>query len=380
MKIIGDENIALLKETFSRLGEVIALPSHQITTENIKDAEVLLIRSVTKIDKELLRETSIKFVGTATIGIDHIDTNYLKKAGITLASAPGANSNAVAEYIVTCLLFLAKRKKITLRDKTIGIIGVGNIGSKVAKKCQALGMKPLLNDPPLQRKTKNKKYLPLEKLFKADIITLHTSLTYEGQDATYHLAVKEFFSKIKQGTILINTSRGNVIDELALLESIEKLKALVLDVWVNESNINMELLKKVELGTPHIAGYSMEGKVNATSMLYKALLKFVNKKDEWVPTSLLLPSKKIKVCDTFSQNDDEETIEKIVNKIYDLERDDSNLRKILNLKLNERSKYFEELRNNYKLRREFCDTKLLFENCGNGLLQKLKKLGFLCSH
>ncbi|MCK4308142.1 4-phosphoerythronate dehydrogenase [candidate division WOR-3 bacterium] len=381
IKIVGDENIAFLKETFSRLGEVTALPSHQITNKNIKDAEVLLVRSPTRVDQELLKESSVKFAGTATIGTDHIDTEYLEKRGIILASAPGVNSNAVAEYLVACLLVLAKRKKFTLQGKTIAVIGVGNIGSKVVKKCRALGMIPLLNDPPHRRKTKAKKYLPLEALFESDIITLHTPLTYKGRDATYHMVDKKFLSKMKQGAILINTSRGEVIDELALLNSIEKLKALVLDVWENEPNINIELLKKVELGTPHIAGYSIEGKIQATAMLYKALCKFLNKEDKWSPTSKnLLPLSKKKLIEVDCSCKRKEIMGKVVNEIYDVEDDDYRLRKIIELPLSEGGKYFDELRKSYKLRREFHNVTLILKNCSPELMQKFKGLGFLCSH
>ncbi len=383
MKIVGDENIVFLKETFSRLGEVTALPSHQITNKNIKDAEVLLVRSPTRVDQELLKESSVKFVGTATIGTDHIDTEYLKKRGIAIASAPGANSNAVAEYIVACLLVLAKRKKFTLQGSTIAVIGVGNVGSKVVKKCRALGMIPLLNDPPLRRKTKAKKYLPLEALFESDIITLHTPLTYKGRDATYHMVDKKFLNKMKQGAILINTSRGSVVDESVLLEAVKqgKSKALVLDVWANEPNINIELFKKVELGTPHIAGYSIEGKIQATAMLYKALCKFLNKEDKWSPTSKnFLPLSKKKLIEVDCSCKRKEIMGKVVNEIYDVEDDDYNLRKIIELPFSERGKYFDELRKSYKLRKEFHDATLILKNCSPELMQKFKGLGFLCSH
>lgn len=367
MKIVGDENILFLKESFSRLGEVTALPSQDITAKSIKDADVLLVRSVTKVNRELLKGSFIKFVGTATIGIDHIDVDYLKNKGITLASAPGSNSNAVAEYIIACLLVLAQRKGFTLRGKTIGIIGVGNIGSKVAKKCLGLGMNPLLNDPPLARKTRDKKYLPLSALFGSDIITLHVPLTYKGKDATYHIVNKSFLSKMlaptrngagKGGTILINTSRGGIVDEPALLEGIEKLKAVVLDVWENEPDINIELLKKVELGTPHIAGYSLEGKAQATAMLYRGLCGFLelcgflNKKDKWSPISLLPPSPK--VWTEYIQPPQEEIIREIVKGFYDIEEDDRRLRKIV--AIDKRGEYFNHLRKDYKLRREFQNT------------------------
>lgn len=379
MIIAADENITFWEETFSRQGTTKAYSAKELSPDNLKEAEALLVRSVTKVNRDLLEGTAVKFVGTATTGTDNIDEKYLKKRGIALASAPGSNSNAVAEYIVAVLLSLAPRKNFSLRGKTIGIIGVGNVGSKVVQKCQALGMKTLLNDPPLVRKTKDKKYLPLKALFVSDVITLHVPLTYYGRDATFHMVDEKFLSQMKNGAILINSSRGNVVDESALLKTLKKKKldSVVLDVWENEPNINIELLQHVDIATPHIAGYSLEGKVQATTMLYQALGHFFNKEDNWSPISLLPPPEKGVIKIDCSSNCEEEIIAQVVKETYNPEADNSRLRKILSLPQNERGKFFSGLRKNYPSRREFYNFKLQLKNCPVTLDQKLAGLGFL---
>lgn len=378
IKIIADENIPFVKETFNRPGELKTLSASEISVQKIRSADILLVRSATRVNKDLLNGTKIKFVGSATSGLDHIDKSYLKRRKIKLVYAPGANANAVAEYVIAALLSLAKRKNFILSGKKIGIIGVGNAGKKVAEKCQALGMKTLLNDPPLSRRTKDKKYLPIEALFKADIISLHIPLTYRGLDPTYNLVNKNFLKKMKNRIIFINTSRGPVVDEQALLYFMKegKFESVVLDVWANEPEINIELLKKVDIGTPHIAGYSLDGKVKASAMLYRAMCRYLHKRDEWSPLSLIVPLSKdiIKIDCSYSKN--EEIIGKVINTLYDPETDDRQLRKIIYLAKKERRKYFESLRKGYPVRREFHNIRLLLKNCSRKLIEKFKKLGF----
>jgi len=378
MKIIADENIPFAKESFSRLGEVMTYPGREISPANSADAEVLLVRSVIKVNQELLQGTSVKFVGTATIGTDHIDEDYLKKQGITFAYAPGSNANSVAEYIVAALLTLAKRKNFVLKGKSVGIVGVGNVGSRVEKKCQALGMKILLNDPPLARKTKDKKYLSLEAILSADIVTLHVPLTCEGEDVTYHLANENFFSQMKPNSTFINSSRGAVVDEAALLNTIQdqKLNSVVLDVWENEPQINTELLEKVDLATPHIAGYSFDGKVNGTAMLYEALLRFLGREGKWSPRELLPPPEKEVLTIEGKGKSEEEILREAVKQIYPIEEDDENLRKVFDLPPAEKGKHFDNLRKNYPIRREFPNTKIICQNCSKSLQEKIKGLGF----
>ena len=199
MKIIADENIPFVAECFSSIGEVETVPGRGITPAVVADTDVLLVRSITPVGTDLLVGSKVRFVGTATIGFDHVDTEYLSQSNIGFASAPGSNANSAAEYVVAALLNIARRHSIDLEGKSIGIIGVGNVGGRVAKKASALGMKLFLNDPPLQRQTGDSKYLPIEKLFDCDFVTLHTPLTFEGEDKTSHLADDTFFKSLKKG-------------------------------------------------------------------------------------------------------------------------------------------------------------------------------------
>ena len=276
MKIIADENIPFVAECFSSICDVEVAPSREITPGVVADADALLVRSVTRVGADLLAGSKVRFVGTSTIGFDHIDIEYLSRNNIGFASAPGSNANSAAEYVTAALLHIAREHDISLEGKSIGIIGVGNVGSRVAKKATALGMKLCLNDPPLQRQSSAPKYLPIEKLFDCDFITLHTPLTFEGGDKTFHLADEKFFKSLKAGCVFLNTSRGGVVDSIALKAAIGagRLQATVLDVWENEPNIDTELLEMVDIGTPHIAGYSLDGKIVGMIMIYKAVCKY----------------------------------------------------------------------------------------------------------
>ncbi|MCK4325827.1 4-phosphoerythronate dehydrogenase, partial [bacterium] len=211
MKIVADKNIPFVEEAFGKLGEVATLPGRQINSSAVKEADVLLVRTVTRVDERLLKGSRVRFVATATIGLDHVDLDYLKKKGIGFASATGCNANSVAEYIVAALLIFAQRYEFSLSGKTIGVVGVGNVGSRVVEKAGILGMNVLQNDPPLARKTGESRFRPLEELLqKSDILTLHVPLSHEGEDATYHMANEALFEKMKKGGFFINTSRGAV--------------------------------------------------------------------------------------------------------------------------------------------------------------------------
>ncbi|MHC4272012.1 MAG: 4-phosphoerythronate dehydrogenase, partial [Planctomycetota bacterium] len=243
MKIIADENIPFVKECFSSIGQVKVVSGRNMSQSILKEVEVLLVRSITKVDDKLLDGTRIKFVGTTTIGDEHLDKTFLKSRGIGFASAPGSNANSVAEYVVAALLSIARKKKINLKGKSIGVVGVGNIGSLVENKVQALGMQSVLNDPPLQRQTSDSKYRPIKELFDCDFISLHIPLTYEGEDKTYHMADDKLFNSLKKKCVFMNTSRGGVVDTKSLKKAIsnDKLKAVVLDVWENEPDIDYDL-------------------------------------------------------------------------------------------------------------------------------------------
>jgi erythronate-4-phosphate dehydrogenase len=377
MKIIADENIPFVKECFASIGDVQTLSGRQITPEAVADVDCLLVRSITPVNEKLLAGSKVKFVATATIGFEHVDVDYLKNRGIGFASAPGSNANSVADYLVAALLSVAQKHKITLEGKSIGVVGVGNVGSKVAKKCVALGMTVKLNDPPLSRRTGDVKYRPLNELFDCDFITLHTPLTREGQDKTYHLADEKFFASLKTGCVFINTCRGAVHDTAALKAAIknEKLGAVILDVWENEPNIDCELLRLVDISTPHIAGYSLDGKIGGMIMIYNAAcehfgLKPKHKIEDFLPPPTV-PQITIDKIDTNSQK----LLHEIIRQVYVINRDDFNTREIAMVEPEKRGKFFDDLRKNYPVRREFQNTKIIMTS-ENGLKIKLSGIGF----
>lgn len=275
MKIIVEKNIPYISGILEKYAEVSYLPYQEITREAVKDADVLLVRTRTRCDEALLVGSRCRFIGTATIGTDHIDLEYCKKAGITVKNAPGCNAPAVAQYVLSAIGHWMKKEYLfTTEGLTIGVVGVGHVGSIVARWARALGFKVLLNDPPLQRATSSPNYVPLSKIIHdADIVTFHTPLTHTGLDATYHLADRHFISGLENCKLLINSSRGEVVDNAALVElkHTSTLVDVVVDCWENEPELNPDLLKMAYIATPHIAGYSAEGKMRATSMLLESL-------------------------------------------------------------------------------------------------------------
>lgn len=377
-KIVADENIPGVREAFSHLGEVRLLPGRTMSRAALAEAGLLLVRAVTKVDAKLLHGTSIRFVATATIGTDHVDTNYLAQQGIAFTSAAGSNANSVAEYVMAALLHHVVKHELALDRLTLGIVGVGHIGSRVEKMAAGLGLRVLLNDPPLARQTHDPKYLPLDALMAADLITLHTPLTHTGEDATFHLFDKARLMKMKRGSVLFNTCRGEVVDNAALQEVLQSghLRAAVLDVWENEPEINMELLRLVEIGTPHIAGYSLDGKLNGTNQIYRAACEFLGVAPQWQMEKALpeIAAPMIRVAENFAAN--EQKLEALSKRVYDITADDRRLRTALNLPDTERGRYFDELRKKYPVRREFHNYTVHAETSDRRLLQQIKMLGF----
>ncbi len=376
MLIIADENIPYVKEGFTEFGEVVTIHGRKITKEIIKNADVLLVRSITRVNADLLEGSSIRFVGTATIGYDHIDINYLNSKGIAFTSAPGSNANSVAEYIIAGLLKLEQTHNYKLNGKKIGIVGVGNVGSRVVKKSPALGLFPVLYDPPLAEKMSNHPlFEPFENIINCDIITFHVPLKKTGLYPTYHFANEEFFKKIKKGTVIINTSRGAVVKTESLLNAIEKevVSHSIIDVWENEPNINIDLLNRVTIGTPHIAGYSFDGKVNGTYQLYLSLCSFLNRVPTW-DYKRNLPDPLYKEI-TLS-NDNPTIIHSIVHQIYDITADDKALREIHHKPEDNQGTFFDLLRKNYPVRREFHNTTIRLKQNNPVLANQLDRLGF----
>jgi erythronate-4-phosphate dehydrogenase len=374
MKIIADENISFAAEAFSKFGTVELMHGRKITRSSLMDAKALVVRSITNVNKDLLDGTPVKFVGTATIGTDHIDKQYLDEHNITFTDAKGCNADAVTEYVFTALISIAVKYGITLAGKTIGIVGIGNIGSRVARYAAELGLNVLKNDPPLQRKTGSSEFVPLDEILKADFITFHVPLNKGEEDNTIHLLDREKLEKIKEGTILINASRGPVVDNAALHEIISRKKIYaVLDVWENEPELNQGLLNKVEIATPHIAGYSLEGKVNGTKIIYDALCRFSGFKNIWVPD---MPSADFNIIEYNAAGDITEDLNNLFSEIYDIRHDNKELKKMLWMPENERASYFDTLRKNYPLRREFLNYKVIFKDGNTSLKNLLSKFRF----
>ena len=377
MKIVIDENVLLGEETFSIIGEVVAVSGRAIAPEVVKDADILVVRSITKVDEQLLENSDVKFVGSATAGVDHVDTRYLESEGIGFASAPGSNSNSVAEYVIAGLLLLDNKGKISLDKLTLGVVGVGNVGSKVVKKAEGLGIEVLQNDPPLFRETKNNVFRELDELMECDVITLHVPLSYSGVDRTLNLFDEERLMKMKRRSILINTSRGKVVSGSALKSVLKNghLSGAVLDVWEKEPDIDKELLELVDIGTSHIAGYSYDGKVKGTRMVFDAICEFFSLDKEWNVELPLpcVPYMEITVNETgrFAQ-----VMADIVFRIYDIRKDDRVLREVLNLEGKEKKDFFDYLRANYWRRREFFNTKLELNKERECLKNGFRALGF----
>ncbi|HML75092.1 MAG TPA: 4-phosphoerythronate dehydrogenase PdxB [Anaerohalosphaeraceae bacterium] len=380
MKIVADQNIPFVEPCCAHLGQVKLCPGRKITPDLVADADALLVRSVTQVNSALLTGSRVRFVATATIGFEHIDRDYLAQHGIGFSSAPGSNANSVAEYITAALLALGKKHKFHLAGKTIGIVGVGNVGSRVAKKCDAMGMTTVLNDPPLARQTGDPKYRPIDEVFNCDFVTLHTPLTREGQDKTYHLADAAFFARLKKGAFFLNTSRGGVMDTHALKKAmhVKHLAGVVLDVWENEPNIDGDLLARVDLSTPHIAGYSFDGKVAGLMMIYEALCKFFNLKTAHTIADFLPKPQvpEIRLTTDQLKQFEEQIIHDVVQSIYVINRDDFNTREILLQESTKRGEFFDMLRKNYPERREFQNTKVFVPDTRSSLARKLAGIGF----
>lgn len=280
MKVVIDNKIPYIREAMEALAdEVVYLPGKEITASVVRDADALITRTRTQCNRQLLEGSKVRFIGTATIGFDHIDTEYCREAGITWSNCPGCNAGAVEQYLHSVLLLLQQEKHMELKDACLGIVGVGHVGSHILSLAERLGMRILLNDPPRADRGEEG-FVSLETLAReCDIITFHTPLERNGEYRTFHLADRAFFHSLRKKPYIINTSRGEVVETEAILEALDKglIGGAVLDVWENEPHINLELLDKVFIGTPHIAGYSADGKANATRMVLEAFCRFFGK-------------------------------------------------------------------------------------------------------
>ncbi len=338
MKVIVDDKIPFIREALATLAdEAVYIPGKDFTPELVRDADALIVRTRTRCDRRLLEGSRVRFIATATIGFDHIDTVYCQEAGITWQNAPGCNSASVAQYMHSSLLLLQRQKDFRLEGKTLGVIGVGNVGTKVAQVGRELGMRVLLNDPPRQEKEGGNLFSPLKQLMEeCDVLTFHVPLIREGVHKTFHLADANFFDRLKRRPVIANTSRGEVIETQALLHALQEgeVSDAIIDVWEHEPDICLDLLDRAFIGTPHIAGYSADGKANATRMSLDALCRFFHLDARYRIEPPAPPQPLIEAHDLTEAS----------LAMYDPRRDDQALRL--------HPECFEKLRGDYPLRRE----------------------------
>lgn len=372
MKIVIDDKIPYIKGALEPYAEVVYLPGNKTTPEVIKDADAIITRTRTICNEKLLKGSKVKFIATATIGYDHIDTKYCGEAGIEWTNAPGCNAESVNQYIASALFSWSMRKRIDLSGLTIGVVGVGQVGSRVAKTCEILEMKVLLNDPPRERVEGSEHFVSLDIIKKeADIITFHVPLNMSGPDATYHMVDEEFLQNLGKNPLLINSCRGEVFETNAVIDAIEAndISGVIIDCWENEPELDLELLNLAEYGTPHIAGYSKDGKANGTKMSVQALSRFFKLGiDNWQPQKVELPENTIIEIDG-NQRREYSILAEAVLSTYDIESDDEALREAPHL--------FEKLRGDYPVRREFDLFKIKAKNVEYVTLEKLRRLGFI---
>jgi len=368
MKFVIDENMPLADALFTGLGEVVRLPGRSMTAEQVADADVLLVRSVTRVNRTLLANNSrLQFVGTATIGTDHVDQALLAERGIRFASAPGCNKVAVGEYVISALLVLSERYQLDLAGLSLGIVGAGNTGTSVATKAQALGIKVQLCDPPKQEAGDPRTFVSLDEALECDLVSFHVPLTRSGPHATHHMLDAARIAARPAGQILINACRGEIWDNQALLSRQQGALPLrlVMDVWEHEPAILRALVPYTELATPHIAGYSLEGRLMGSYMMYQAYCTHAGLQAS-VAWQDLLPAASLSAV-RLGRAPDAATLKQLIHLVYDVRRDDACFRQRLT-----DAASFDLLRKQYPERREWSSLDIQ-----NGLsYPRLAQLGF----
>ena len=381
MKIVCDNKIPFLKGALEPYASVLYLPGKDTTAEVLKDADAVITRTRTKCNETTLKGSNVKMIATATIGFDHIDTEWCEQNGIEWTNAPGCNSWSVRQYMASLLVHILNHYYLDRHNCTLGVIGVGNVGSKVAEIATILGLKVLLNDPPRARKEGNDGFVSLDEIMeKCDIITCHVPLQRSGQDATFHLFDNERISQLKPHQILINTSRGEVVDNKSLKIALQnkKIKAASLDVWENEPDIDTELMELLFTATPHIAGYSLDGKANGTWMSVQAIgRKFNLPCKDWKVTEIPLPAQPVNFSIDLKGKNTDAVLDEAILYTYNIFSDDSRFR--------ENPSDFEQQRADYPIRREFPAFTITLKNDAyftdniDILKEKIKQLGLICA-
>lgn len=373
MKIVCASSLTSGREAFATAGEIDCRSERSIDADAVRGADALATRSKVRVNAALLAGSRVRFVGTATAGTDHFDTAWLDASGVRWCAAPGCNANSVAEYIAAALLTLAVRHGWTLAGRTIAVIGVGHVGKLVARKCGALGMRVLLNDPPLAERTGDPAFRPLaEILAAADFVTLHVPLHDDAPHATRGLAGPSFFRQLKPGAVFLNASRGEVVQEDALRAAHDggAVSRLVLDVFDREPAVAPDLLQRADIVSPHIAGYSHQGKLNGTAMVYREMCRFFGIPERWTPPRAAgLPLLRAAAAGRRP----EDVLAEIVRQAYDIEADDRALRAGIGADLGAQ---FEKLRRDYPERHEFDQYAVQLDGASAELRACVAALGF----
>ena len=376
MLIVADENIPLVDAFFAEFGEIRRLPGRQITRADVHDADVLLVRSVTKVDRDLLEGSAVRFVGTCTIGTDHLALDYFHQEGIQWSSAPGCNARGVVDYVLGSLLTLAEIEGADLNQRTYGVVGAGEVGGRLVNVLKGLGFNVLVCDPPRQA-AEGGDYVSLEQIIeRCDVISLHTPLDKSAENATWHLLDQQRLNQLKHGTWLINASRGPVIDNNALREVLTQREDLqaVLDVWEAEPQVDVELADLCVLATPHIAGYSLDGKQRGTAQIYQAFCDFLGQ-EAVIKLADLLPAPWLAKVELSADSDPAWALATVCRGVYDPRRDDADFRRSLVGTVQEQKLAFDALRKHYPVRREIEGLQVRIEGESQGLKQMVKALG-----
>ena len=372
MKIIIDDKIPFIRGVLEPYAEVVYKAGAKTGPEDVRDADAIITRTRTACNGSLLKGSSVKAIATATIGFDHIDASWCEANGIEWSNAPGCNSGSVAQYIASVLVTLARKHSLGLSEMTLGVVGVGNVGKKVANVGRMLGMKVLLNDPPRARKEGPEGFVDLDTLVSAsDIVTIHVPLQKEGQDATWHLFDEARISSLGPGRILINSSRGPVVDNAALKRALEShaLKAAVLDVWEGEPELDPGLVRRLDISTPHIAGYSADGKANGTGASVRMVSRCLGLPlTEWQPSDVPAPRQSLEFTVIARGRRLQEVLADAVLHTYDVSSDSEALRSDLSL--------FEKLRGDYPVRREPLAFRVILLGGTSEMAASLRGLGF----
>lgn len=375
MQIVADENIPLLDQFFSEFGEIVRVPGRTMTAADVADADILIVRSVTQVNEQLLAGSKVKFVGTATIGTDHIDLDYLEKAGIGFRSAPGCNAQAVVDYVLSALSVLVDSRGIAFTDLSVGIVGLGNVGSLLRNRLEEMNVEVIGVDP-FKDPEEVGVLSSFEEALSADVVTFHTPMTKSGDHPTWHMLNAETLAKMKPDACLINAARGAVVDNAALLEHLKANDdfSAILDVWEGEPDINTELLDYCWLGTPHIAGYSLDGKMRGTEFVYHGICEFfglpIRRK-----LAQFLPEPGIKRVNFTEQAPVHQALRTAIRASYEIRVDDGVMRSAMRRSKN-LPETFDRLRKEYPLRRDTPTLRVGVPARAHDLMDALTSAGF----